>query len=307
MPSTTPPHWPQIITADPTSSAPLAVARPRGAIRLRGPDAAKFLQGQTTCDLLALAEQPDGQTLGGAQCTPKGRMIFDFYAFFTTADGHRDLILIIAPDLVAIAITGLKKYAVFFKVEITDVSGDWCQLLLFGDTPQALPAAAAVANLAEKISALSLPCSAAAQLTLPDWRLGEDAEAAQRLLAAGIAEVTAATSELFIPQMLNFDYRGYISFKKGCYTGQEIVARAHYRGAVKRRLALLQSPAELPATAKPGSELRDSDGRAIGTVAAVAGTALLAAVTEAALAASQFAIDEQPLSATVSALAAAAD
>ncbi len=306
MTTTATPDWAQIICAPTTASAPLAVPRPRGAIRLRGPDAAKFLQGQTTCDLLALAEQRDGEAIGGAQCTPKGRMIFDFCAFFSQADGERDLILITAPDLVDIAITSLKKYAVFFKVEISDVSAQWCQLLLLGDAP-AQPPAATLFALAERITTLTLPLSAAAELQLADWQLGDSAAAEQALLAAGIAEVTAATSELFIPQMLNFDHRGFISFKKGCYTGQEIVARAHYRGAVKRRLALLQASGELPASAQPGAELRDGDGRAIGTIAALGAAQLLAAVTEQALAVEQFSVDQQPFTATASALVAATE
>lgn len=306
MITTATPDWAQIISAPTPASAPLAVPRQRGAIRLRGPDAAKFLQGQTTCDLLALAEQSDGEAIGGAQCTPQGRMVFDFFAFFNRVDDERDLILITAPDLVETAIASLKKYAVFFKVEISDVSAHWCQLLLLGDAP-AKPPGATLFALAERITTLTLPLSNAVELTLPGWQLGDSATAEQQLLAAGITEVSAATSELFIPQMLNYDHRGFISFKKGCYTGQEIIARAHYRGAVKRRLALLQASGELPATAQPGAELRDSDGRAVGTIAAVGTARLLAAVTEPALALSQFGVDQQLFDATASALVAAAE
>ena len=70
---------------------------------------------------------------------------------------------------------------------------------------------------------------------------------------------------MFIPQMINLDALGYISFKKGCYTGQEIVARAHYRGAVKRRMHHLQLQGPLlPAV---GSEIANSDGKPIGNIA----------------------------------------
>ena len=89
-------------------------------------------------------------------------------------------------------------------------------------------------------------------------------------LRSGCADVVAATSDMFIPQMLNLDALGYISFKKGCYTGQEIIARAHYRGAVKRRMHHLQlASTVLP---QPGDPIKDSEGKAIGTIASAAQT-----------------------------------
>jgi folate-binding protein YgfZ len=87
-------------------------------------------------------------------------------------------------------------------------------------------------------------------------------------LRTGIAEVVDKTTDLFIPQMLNLDALGYISFKKGCYTGQEIVARAHYRGAVKRRMHHLQL--QTPTLPSPGDSIQDSAGKAIGNIASAA-------------------------------------
>ncbi len=283
------------------------VARPRAALQLRGSDAAKFLQGQTTCDLLALAQQPAGTMISGAHCTPKGRMIFDFSAFFNP-DAEDELVLLTAPDLAATALASLKKYAVFFKVEISDVSAQWQQLLVFAANREPLAAElGAVQELGEQIFTVTLPAGAALPTQLAGAAPADEGWAHNQLLAAGIAELCAATSDLFIPQMLNYDHRGFISFKKGCYTGQEIIARAHYRGAVKRRLALLQASGVLPATVQPGAELRDSDGRAVGTIAAVGAAQLLAAVTEPALALSQFGVDQQLFDATASALVAAAE
>ena len=87
-------------------------------------------------------------------------------------------------------------------------------------------------------------------------------------IRTGSADVVAETSDMFIPQMLNLDALGYINFKKGCYTGQEIVARAHYRGAVKRRMHHLHL--SLNSLPNAGDELRNSEGKSIGNIASAA-------------------------------------
>ena len=186
----------------------------RGLIELRGEDSLKFLQGQVTCDLNTL--KPD-QVLSGSHCTPKGRVIFLFSA--QLVDDNR-LVLETHPSVVGIALASLKKYAVFFKTKIEDISAQ------SGDFPSTLN------NL-------------------------------QRL-QAGIPDITEATTDLFIPQMLNLDALDFISFKKGCYTGQEVVARAHYLGTVKRRMHRLLLPQRyLP---QPGEVIHNADDKAIGTV-----------------------------------------
>mgnify|MGYP000164735714 CR=1 FL=1 len=188
----------------------------RGLIELRGQDSIKFLQGQVTCDLHQLS---DDKVIRGCHCTPKGRVIFLFAAM---AKGNDCIVLETHPSIVDTAMASLKKYAVFFKTEISEIG--------------------APAN----------------------HQPPSDLER----LRTGSADITAETSDLFIPQMINLDAQGYISFKKGCYTGQEIIARAHYRGAVKRRMHHLQIAAsQIP---KLGSEVLGAEGRAIGTVASAA-------------------------------------
>ena len=189
---------------------------PRGYIQLSGPDSSKFLQGQVTCDMDQLTTE---QSIRGAQCTPKGRIIFLFEA---SCDSAGNIVLETHSSVTEIAIASLKKYAVFFKTEISEIG--------------------APAN----------------------HQPPSDLER----LRTGSADITAETSDLFIPQMINLDAQGYINFKKGCYTGQEIIARAHYRGAVKRRMHHLQIAAsQIP---KLGSEVLGAEGRAIGTVASAA-------------------------------------
>lgn len=186
----------------------------RGLIELRGQDSIKFLQGQVSCDLHQLS---DDKVIRGCHCTPKGRVIF---LFSVIAKDNDCLILETHPSIVDTAIASLKKYAVFFKTEITDISD------------QALAVEA-------KLNSLDR-------------------------LRAGMADITSETTDQFIPQMLNLDLLDFISFKKGCYTGQEVVARAHYLGAVKRRMYLLAlSTDSVPAS---GQTLSNSEGKQLGTI-----------------------------------------
>ena len=222
---------------------------PRGYIQLSGPDSRKFLQGQVTCDMETLTTE---QSIYGAQCTPKGRIIFLFKA---TCDADDNIVLETHSSVTDIALTSLKKYAVFFKTELKDISDQ--------------VESKAVPNL-------------------------------QRL-RTGSADITAATTDMFIPQMINLDALGYISFKKGCYTGQEIIARAHYRGAVKRRMHHLPlSATEAPA---PGTEILNADGRAIGNIASAAQTdestiELLAVLADKASDCTEITLGEQRYSVT---------
>ena len=188
----------------------------RGYIELSGPDSRKFLQGQVTCDMTTLSQE---QSIYGAQCTPKGRIIFLFKA---SCDEQNNIILQTHSSIVEIAIASLKKYAVFFKTKIVQIDGQ--------------PETPALTDL--------------------------------QLLRNGSADVTADTTDMFIPQMLNLDAQGYIIFKKGCYTVQEIVARAHYRGAVKRRMHHLQLTASVLPTL--GAEILSPEGKAIGNIVSAA-------------------------------------
>ena len=187
----------------------------RSYIKLSGPDSSKFLQGQVSCDMDSLSPS---NSIDGAHCTPKGRMVFLFTAL-AEADGS--IILDVHPSIIDSALASLKKYGVFFKTEITDVSQSY-------------------SSTQPKISDLER-------------------------LRTGRAEVVAETVEMFIPQMLNLDALGYINFKKGCYTGQEIIARAHYRGAVKRRMHHLALVADR--VPSPGDEIKNSDDKSIGNIA----------------------------------------
>ncbi|RVD77323.1 CAF17-like 4Fe-4S cluster assembly/insertion protein YgfZ [Pseudomonas koreensis] len=247
-----------------------------GVLAVRGVDAGKFLQGQLTCNLNYLS---DSQASLGARCTQKGRMQSSF-RILLEGDG---VLLAMASELLEPQLADLKKYAVFSKSKLTDESAAWVRFgLEHGDAALAslgldLPAetdsvARSAGLIAIRVSpnraelwvpadqADTLKAKLAATLpegTLNQWLLGQ--------IRAGIGQVMPTTRELFIPQMLNLQAVGGVSFKKGCYTGQEIVARMQYLGKLKRRLYRVQLDAtELP---EPGTPLfAPSHSSAIGEV-----------------------------------------
>ncbi|NWA90084.1 MULTISPECIES: folate-binding protein YgfZ [unclassified Pseudomonas] len=235
-----------------------------GVLAVRGADAAKFLQGQLTCNLNYLS---DTQASLGARCTQKGRMQSSF-RILLQGDG---VLLAMATELLEPQLADLKKYAVFSKSKLTDESAAWARFgvsdadqvlaglglqlpaetdsVVRSDDLIAIRVSPGRAELwAPAAQAQTLHSQLAAQLNegeLNQWLLGQ--------IRAGIGQVMPQTRELFIPQMLNLQAVGGVSFKKGCYTGQEIVARMQYLGKLKRRLYRLSLNAgELP---EPGTPL----------------------------------------------------
>ncbi len=240
----------------------------RGFIKLSGPDSEKFLQGQVTCDLTQLDTQ---SSLNGAHLTPKGRIIF---LFSITRDSQGALLLETNPSVIELAMASFKKYSVFFKTEITEVTDQFVSVLVSGPNADTIinKIDADTSRLID-IDTYSLSIRAERTQACLSKVSGELIPAGQGYsdllrIRSGTADVTAESSDSFIVQMINLDAQNYISFKKGCYTGQEIVARAHYRGTVKRRMYILNlATSTLPAI---GEGLINSDGKVIGNVANVA-------------------------------------
>jgi folate-binding protein YgfZ len=204
-------------------------ARAPGLLHLRGVDAVKFLQGQLSNDMALLSA--DRLLLAGLH-NPQGRVL----ALLRLAAPEPDHIIALLPsDLAAVAMATLQRYVLRARVTISNESS-----------------AAAIAALAAQRPAVADAVHAGARA---------------RDIAAGIPQVYAATSGEFIAQMLNLDCIGAISFSKGCYTGQEIIARSHYRGRVKRRLQRFATAART--TLEPGQSIGLSDGRAAQVVDAV--------------------------------------
>jgi tRNA-modifying protein YgfZ len=228
-----------------------------GLLQIDGEDRVNFLQGQVTNDIKLL----NGHNSHYAgYCTPKGRLIALFLAF-----AHHDhLHLQLNRQLLEPIMKRLKMYVMRSKVTITDVSDSIVRMGLAG------PAATSLLQdlfkqVPEKVNDLvSLEDATLIRLPgdSPRFEIFTSSEHAARIwnalgqqasmvgapcwewleIQAGIAEVYPQTQEAFVPQMINLDILGGINFKKGCYTGQEIVARTHYLGKVKRRTLLVHIP-----------------------------------------------------------------
>jgi len=250
-----------------------------GVLAVEGVDGAKFLQGQTTCDLNAISSTA---TIAGAFCNPKGRVIADFRAIAMSADR---ILLAMHRGLVSITQHTVSKYAAFFKVRLTDRSADYRQFGIAGPDANTLLAKhfpnlptnpGAVVNqndaLAVRLDKDRFLILATHELAISLWdKLTVVARPVGQPLwqllniRAGQGRVFSATSGEFVPQMLNFQATGAISFKKGCYTGQEVVARMQYLGKLKRhmyRLILASSAVPEPGAAVfvPG------DSQSVGTL-----------------------------------------
>jgi hypothetical protein len=276
-----------------------------GVVAVRGSDASKFLQGQLTCNLNYLDQ--DHASLG-ARCTQKGRMQSSF-RILLQGDG---CLLAMISELIEPQLADLKKYAVFSKSKLTDESASWVRFGLqqvpLGDAASrnaaSDPSQAVLVDLGLQLAedthsvarageliavrvsadraelwapaeqAPALQAKLAAQLPqapLNDWLLGQ--------IRAGVGQVMAQTRELFIPQMLNLQAVGGVSFKKGCYTGQEIVARMQYLGKLKRRLyrvALAADPLPEPGTPLFAPSHNSAIGEVVMAAKASSGIELLA-------------------------------
>ncbi|MEE8057368.1 MAG: folate-binding protein [Pseudomonadales bacterium] len=227
-----------------------------GLLAVNGPDSAKFLQGQTTCNL---NEIDDHNSRPGSYCTPKGRMVTSFHIARSDSEHYY---LRMHRSLVASSKAVLAKYIVFSNAEQTIANNDYLIVGIYGDK-----AAASISqsfgtrptnlngsvtsggNIAIQRDEASKCYECWIQSTeiatlwpkLSEGLILQGSKTWELLMIrSGQGEVTEATVEMFIPQMLNYHITGAVNFTKGCYTGQEIVARMQYRGKLKRRMYRIQ-------------------------------------------------------------------
>jgi tRNA-modifying protein YgfZ len=224
-----------------------------GVIAVQGEEAAKFLQGQLTQDFVLMA--PDQARLT-AFCSPKGRMQASFIGLRWSAD---QLLLVCERDLLAQTLKRLSMFVLRAKAKLRDASAEFQLLGLVGDAAvQLQPAALAPWHRFEAAGGagvslypadgqaralLVLPADAAVPaapaLTLTQWQWTE--------VRSGVSLIALPLFEALVPQMLNYESVGGVSFKKGCYPGQEVVARSQFRGTLKRRGYLVHAQAALAA------------------------------------------------------------
>ncbi len=217
-----------------------------GLLRIQGEGAKKFLQGQLTCNL---DDVTSGQSRKGAHCNPQGRIISLFHLFLYQDDYYLQM----PRELVPIALRALQKYAVFFKVALTDASGELSQTGYLGEAISGFPDTPYEQLVSSESVIIRLPDQEARYQSIGQspWQTTQTTaltEWIQRDFIEGIAAIYPETSGKFLPHELNLPILGAVSFTKGCYTGQEIIARMHYRGKLKNRLYSASVQTDLPPT-----------------------------------------------------------
>lgn len=265
-----------------------------GAVRVQGADNLRFLQGQLSNDTQKVTAT--SSLLAGLH-TPQGRAIA---LLRLMAVGPDEVLAVLPRELAATVASRLAKYVLRAKAKVTDASADWqfSGLTLMGnaDGQPAAPCSAARRAEEPQLHEDGLPAIVNAQAEQGSSFIVRVADSPARWLvatpslagaaqvspvaevnhreqwraldiAAGLPQVYAATTEAFVAQMLNLDALDAIAFDKGCYTGQEIIARAHYRGRIKRRMQRFRTLA--PARLAIGDSGRLRDGRSFRVVEAV--------------------------------------
>ena len=243
-----------------------------GVIRARGAEAASFLQGQLTNDVATL--DSSHARLAGF-CSAKGRLQASFLVWKPADD---ELLLACSASVLPATLKRLSMFVMRARCKLSDASGEVALCGVMGEPARRLlqgmevgqtridaggilirladadgVARCLLALAADSLAAGPLadaqPVAPAAlpAISLDAWRLGE--------IRSGIPLIEAATVDRFVPQMLNYELVGGVDFQKGCYPGQEVVARSQYRGTVKRRMFRF----EVDAPAAPGQEVFHSD------------------------------------------------
>lgn len=219
-----------------------------GLIAVTGSDARSFLHNQLSNDLLHL---PADRAQWTAYCSPKGRMLAGFLAWGAAPDR---IYLACDRALVPSLLKRLRMFVLRSKVLIDDVSERYSLDGVIGGTADHAPMQLDLNDESMRIALPDVDGQQRAIIVAPATEgIDSDDETAWKamMIAAGEIWLTPATQDQFVPQMVNFDALGGINFKKGCYPGQEVVARAHYRGAVKRRMY----PARVMGMASAGQPL----------------------------------------------------
>ena len=219
--------------------------RSLGIIKVEGADAASFLQGQLTQDFVLLKP---GEARLAAFCSAKGRMQASFVGFKRSRDdGESEILLMCSLDVLPATLKRLSMFVMRAKAKLTDATGDFSVFGLAGDAAKGpslnlntpwLTAPVGTGTAISLYSAMTVPRAlwiGPKSETPPAGVALSEAVWAWSEVLSGIATINAKTADAFVPQMLNYESVGGVNFKKGCYPGQEVVARSQFRGTLKRR------------------------------------------------------------------------
>jgi tRNA-modifying protein YgfZ len=223
-----------------------------GVIRAEGLDATSFLQSQLTNDVATLGAS---QARLAGYCSAKGRLLASFVMWHVSPEV---IFLACSADLLAATLKRMSMFVLRSKCKLSDASHDialygvvgedaaaqvggqrpdeiWSRVDAGKATTIRLPDAQGLVRHL-RVAPRDAPAPDAAAMTLDAWRWLE--------VRSGIPTIVAATVEQFVPQMVNFEWLKGVDFQKGCYPGQEVVARSQYRGTIKRRMFLFDTAAD---------------------------------------------------------------
>lgn len=227
-------------------------------IKVSGSDATQFLQNLLTNDVMQLS---DGQCQLSGFCNPKGRLL----ASFLLIRQQDDYLLLLPEDQLGFVVQRLSMFKLRSQVSVEDCSQQYRVIYVHGDssvTGIALPwqqhSSLIVSETDQHLAQLNA-------LEAKDYPNVGPEQFSQDLLSHGIPMIKAATREQFTPQQINFEVMGGVSFKKGCYPGQEVVARLHYLGKPNRRMFLCRLNSRL-ANLSLGDEVTDSNQDVLGHI-----------------------------------------
>ena len=246
-----------------------------GLILVEGPDAAALLQSQLSNSVLSLKRTMLGDIAQGSDsvrlvgyCSPKGRLLSSAWLglFPESVESEDRFALFVSKDIAASTAKRLSMYVLRSKVKVVDASNDWevfgayqSQNAVQSSNP---PKDSLVLRMPDVLTQNQsfqrlLITQKKSGATLPSVDQGSIDQWNSLEVLSAIPRIVLATQEQFVPQMINFESVAGVDFKKGCYPGQEIVARSQYRGAVKRRLQLthIDTSATALELSKPGVEL----------------------------------------------------
>ncbi len=260
-------QWRQLLAEKLSSTADLQTPNyfdlsSYGVISLEGDDTKRFLQGQITADIEQISTAQAGLS---ALCTPQGRMR-SLFLLVSLSDNR--FFCLLPQELLQPTLETLSKFAVFYKTTLKDVSAEW--VVLGKDAEKSQPLSVSIASAAVVIDwygnrQIHLePITTAFEalknnqnkvLNYQEWLVKD--------IISGVPRLYSSTIDTFLPHNLNLPELFAVSFNKGCYTGQEVVARMHYKGKLKSHMRYLQGAGtDLP---EPGSSIM-ADDRKMGEV-----------------------------------------
>ena len=246
-----------------------------GLILVQGPDAAALLQSQLSNSVLSLKRTMLGEIAQGhdsvrlvGYCSPKGRLLASAWLglFPESVDSDDRFALFVSKDIAASTAKRLSMYVLRSKVKVVDASDDWEVFGTYQNEDASQPTNPPKDSLALRMPDVLAQGQSFQRTLIAQKKVGPTPSSIDQTsldqwnsleVLSAIPRIVLATQEQFVPQMINFESVAGVDFKKGCYPGQEIVARSQYRGAVKRRLQLVHIDTSVTALelSKPGVEL----------------------------------------------------